>query len=60
MIRPVTLKLIGEVVSEWDRVAEIRDEQIRSGIDISYDKVLVPSVLQLSQNLTGLRVLAAC
>jgi 2-polyprenyl-3-methyl-5-hydroxy-6-metoxy-1,4-benzoquinol methylase len=49
------------VANQWDRVAAKRDDQIRSGQDISYSRVLVPAVMSLAAGwLTGHVVDAGC
>ncbi|MCK4368331.1 MAG: class I SAM-dependent methyltransferase [Dehalococcoidales bacterium] len=37
-----------EITKQWDRVAKLRAEQIRRGKDLSFNFVLVPTILQLS------------
>jgi SAM-dependent methyltransferase len=41
------------LIDPWDRNAEARHRQILSGYDISFSKVLVPSVLGLIRSLKG-------
>jgi len=38
---------IRDVVSEWDKNAEVRHQQIITAIDISYHKILVPTIMRL-------------
>ena len=45
------------ISEEWDRIAEERHQQIISGKDVSFDKVLVPTLLSMTGVVTGLRVL---
>lgn len=45
--KPVKLKDEGAIVSEWDKLAPIRYQQITSGLDITYNSVLVPEILHL-------------
>lgn len=35
--------------SRWDKVAIIRDQQIKNGKDLSFDHVLVPTIMELSE-----------
>jgi 2-polyprenyl-3-methyl-5-hydroxy-6-metoxy-1,4-benzoquinol methylase len=42
--RNISLKKISQ---EWDRLAETRDRQVRTGIDDSMTRVLAPAVLEL-------------
>jgi SAM-dependent methyltransferase len=46
-MRRVWNKTQSEIAHEWDRIATYRSEQIRTGKDISYEHVLVPSILDL-------------
>lgn len=45
------------VARQWDRVASDRDHQIRSGQDVSYTHVLVPTVYKLAAGCDWRRVL---
>jgi 2-polyprenyl-3-methyl-5-hydroxy-6-metoxy-1,4-benzoquinol methylase len=56
-IRPVQQCTIKQIARQWDIVAKSRDDQIRSGLDISYDQVLSPVILQLAQVESSQRVL---
>lgn len=49
MIHPrrVPRKSADELTKEWDRLAPVRDRQISSGADMSFDHVLVPTALAL-------------
>jgi 2-polyprenyl-3-methyl-5-hydroxy-6-metoxy-1,4-benzoquinol methylase len=47
--REAPRKTHSELAHEWDAVAEKRDHQIRSGADVSYNRVLVPEVIKLSR-----------
>lgn len=41
---------------DWDAVAQLRSEQIESGVDVSYTRVLVPAVLALLDGLPVPRI----
>jgi SAM-dependent methyltransferase len=41
----------------WDKIAPYRDNQLRSGIDISYHQVLVPEVMRLLKRFKCNRIL---
>lgn len=45
--RPVDYKRLGSIAGEWDSIAALRDEQMRSGRDVSFDRVLAPALEQL-------------
>lgn len=45
------------VVSEWDTNAEARHKQIISKIDISYHKILIPTILRLTGDIRNKRVI---
>ena len=40
-----------DVVSDWNANALARHQQIASGIDLSYEKVLVPTILELADDI---------
>lgn len=46
-MRRVWNKTQDQIACEWDSIAELRSQQIRSGKDISYDHILAPTVLAL-------------
>lgn len=46
-----------DVVAEWDANAEARHKQIISKIDISYHKVLVPTLLRLMGKVQGKQII---
>lgn len=48
ILRPVSKKMPHEIALEWDRLAHIRHEQIRSGKDLSFDHILLPTILSLA------------
>jgi len=56
-IRPIQQCTTRQIALQWDIVAKSRDDQIRSGLDISYDQVLSPVILQLAQAKSSQRVL---
>lgn len=41
------------IASEWDANAATRHDQIKSGIDISYSKVLIPAIFDVLGNHQG-------
>jgi ubiquinone/menaquinone biosynthesis C-methylase UbiE len=47
-MRRVWNKTQDEIVREWDSIAEMRSQQIRTGKDISYDYVLTPAIMQMA------------
>jgi len=49
-MRRVWTKTQDQIAHEWDSIAELRSQQIRSGKDISYDHILTPTVLSLIEN----------
>ena len=55
-IRP-THKSRADIEKEWDAIAPIRDTQISKGKDISFSKVLLPAINQLTINSDFNRVL---
>jgi SAM-dependent methyltransferase len=46
--RPVPPKTESELAAEWDRIAEDRNRQLSSGVDASFDYVLLPIIKELS------------
>lgn len=46
-MRPVTGKTQAQIAAEWDRIATKRASQIESGTDLSFNHVLLPTVLSL-------------
>ncbi len=46
MIRRVAPKTLKQIAREWDAIAELRSEQLRQHLDITYENVLVPSILR--------------
>jgi 2-polyprenyl-3-methyl-5-hydroxy-6-metoxy-1,4-benzoquinol methylase len=48
---------LGDIVSEWNRNAEARHEQISSEVDISYHKILIPTIMMLIGDIAGKRVI---
>ncbi len=59
MLRAIKDKTLDAVVAEWDVLAETRHHQISSGIDLSYNYVISPSVLHLVKSLSPASVLDA-
>lgn len=52
-LRPVAPKTLADVAREWDLLSPIRASQLASGLDLSYDAVLVPTVKRLLGPLTS-------
>jgi SAM-dependent methyltransferase len=50
MLRRFDKKALSEITAEWDALAPLRYQQISSGLDISYNKVIVPALLRLLAN----------
>jgi 2-polyprenyl-3-methyl-5-hydroxy-6-metoxy-1,4-benzoquinol methylase len=50
IIKPVENKSNTEIILEWDSLAKVRKEQIESGIDLSFNHILVPTILNLIQD----------
>lgn len=48
MIRKVQAKSIQSIAEEWDAIADLRNKQILEGRDISYEYVLVPQIIELT------------
>lgn len=48
---------VRDIISEWDRNAEARHKQIVSKIDISYHKILIPTILRLIGDVRNKRVI---
>lgn len=48
--KPTKRRSTALIARQWDKVAPARDEQIRSGRDLSYEHVLTPTVLRLAQS----------
>lgn len=46
-MRRVQNKSQNQIAQEWDSIAELRSQQIRSGKDISYDLILTPILLEM-------------
>jgi 2-polyprenyl-3-methyl-5-hydroxy-6-metoxy-1,4-benzoquinol methylase len=46
-VRKVPRKSTQQIAREWDQLAPTRAAQIRSGIDLSFDRILVPSLLSM-------------
>ncbi len=47
MLRRLDYKNLSQIAAEWDALAPLRYQQITSGIDISYNRVIAPALLQL-------------
>lgn len=55
--KPVQQCSTKQIACQWDKIVQSRDGQIRSGLDVSYDQVLTPTILQLIQHENIHRVL---
>ena len=55
--RPVEQCTTKQIACQWDKVAKARDDQIRSGLDVSYDQVLSPIIHGLMEAKASHRVL---
>lgn len=57
-VRPVKRFSLSDVIHEWDALAPLRWDQILSGVDITFNRVLVPQILGLlpprSRSMTAL------
>lgn len=47
-MRSVINKQNDDIASEWDKIAHLRYQQITNGQDVSFEHVLLPSILSLS------------
>src|SRR5688572_25545457 len=45
--RQVKTRSRASVAAEWDRIARIRDDEIAGGVDISFSRILMPTLLAL-------------
>jgi SAM-dependent methyltransferase len=54
---PSDVPLLGDTVSEWNKNAEARHKQISSEIDISYHKILIPTMMRLVGDIANKRVI---
>jgi SAM-dependent methyltransferase len=59
MFHKIETKTIIDITSEWDALAPARHFQITSGADITYRRVLVPSVLSLVSRESAASILDA-
>ncbi len=57
--RPVASVSYFELQHEWNALAELRFNQLATHVDLSYDRVIVPSVLDMLGSLNGAAVLDA-
>ena len=48
---------IEDVVFEWDKNAETRHKQIVSKVDVSYHRILIPTIMRLVGDIRGKRVI---
>src|ERR1700730_12798854 len=58
-MRHLDKKSLSQITAEWDSLAPLRYQQIASGTDISYNRVIVPSLIQILPNLEVSHVLDA-
>jgi 2-polyprenyl-3-methyl-5-hydroxy-6-metoxy-1,4-benzoquinol methylase len=54
---PTAWKTYSELALEWDRVAARRDNDIATGKDITYTRLLTPAILEMQKQWEGLHVL---
>jgi len=54
---PNTSPTMRDIISEWDKNAEVRHQQITKSIDISYHKILIPTIMRLAGNIKNRRVI---
>jgi SAM-dependent methyltransferase len=59
MLRPVSTKSLTDIISEWDALAPIRRSQITTGKDITYNRVLIPNLVDLVEPLAPSKLLDA-
>lgn len=57
--RIVQSKSVSEIASEWDSLAGVRHEQISSGLDITYNHLLRPIIMELVSKLQPITLLDA-
>jgi 2-polyprenyl-3-methyl-5-hydroxy-6-metoxy-1,4-benzoquinol methylase len=48
---------LAKPISEWDENAEARHKQIISEIDVSYHKILIPTIMRLIGDVTDKRII---
>ncbi len=46
-VRSSPPRSIGELTRQWDQLAEVRDQQLAAGVDISFNRVVAPAALRL-------------
>jgi SAM-dependent methyltransferase len=54
---PNGVPLLDDIASEWNKNAEARHKQISSEIDISYHKILIPTMMRLIGDIANKRVI---
>lgn len=54
---PNNVPLLGDTVSEWDKNAEARHRQISSEIDVSYHKILIPTIMRMMGDIANKRII---
>ena len=59
MLQKIQYKALEKITAEWDELASLRLDQITSGIDITYNHILIPSVIRLVSQISPTRVLDA-
>jgi 2-polyprenyl-3-methyl-5-hydroxy-6-metoxy-1,4-benzoquinol methylase len=59
MFRIAANKTTRDIAVEWDALASKRQQQIISGVDISYNRVILPAVLDLALQTKPNRILDA-
>ncbi len=56
-VKPVFGKSVDDLRTEWDRIALVRQQQMATGNDLSYQHVLLPSILETLDGCELTRVL---
>lgn len=56
-VRPARTKRDSDIADEWNRLANLRHDQIKSGADLTFHHVLMPTVLMLAGDLSSANVL---
>jgi SAM-dependent methyltransferase len=52
--RPVYRKELSDLAAEWDAIVDVRHRQILEGVDVSYNLILKPTVLELLEDRSSL------
>lgn len=54
---PVQRKDLSDIAKEWDAIVDVRHRQILDGVDLSYDLILKPTVLELLKDCSLTRLI---